>query len=145
MIFSANCKLLGFKNLDKPGLFRFGVSGLNVGDVAIGKYEPAIKRLRAAVANGASESVRAEILSTISKDGLTVEETKSGDLTLVRGSGEEAVQKIRQLVDARVSARIAKDFRESDRIRDELAAMGVVLKDGKDTDGNPVTTWEIAR
>ena len=27
---------------------------------------------------------------------------------------------------------------------DELAAMGVAIKDGKDADGKPVTTWEIA-
>ena len=40
----------------------------------------------------------------------------------------------------RNAARKAKDFKESDRIRDELAAMGVVLKDSKDG-----TTWEIAR
>jgi cysteinyl-tRNA synthetase len=46
---------------------------------------------------------------------------------------------------ARTAARARKDFKESDRIRDELAAMGVVLKDGKDADGKPVTTWEIAR
>ena len=38
------------------------------------------------------------------------------------------------------TARAAKDFKESDRIRDELAKMGVVLKDTKDG-----TTWEIAR
>jgi cysteinyl-tRNA synthetase len=49
------------------------------------------------------------------------------------------------LISARAEARARKDFRESDRIRDELAAMGVVLKDGKDADGKPVTTWEIAR
>jgi cysteinyl-tRNA synthetase len=48
--------------------------------------------------------------------------------------------KIKSLVEARNGARKAKDFKESDRIRDELAAMGVVLKDGKDG-----TTWEIAR
>jgi cysteinyl-tRNA synthetase len=41
--------------------------------------------------------------------------------------------------------RARKDFGESDRIRDELAARGIVLKDGKDANGNPVTTWEIAR
>ncbi|HEY0327792.1 MAG TPA: cysteine--tRNA ligase [Rhodopseudomonas sp.] len=45
----------------------------------------------------------------------------------------------------RNAARRAKDWTESDRIRDELAAMGVVLKDGKDADGKPITTWEIAR
>ncbi len=44
------------------------------------------------------------------------------------------------LVSARNAARNAKDFKESDRIRDELAKMGVVLKDTKDG-----TTWEIAR
>jgi len=41
-------------------------------------------------------------------------------------------------------ARARKDFKESDRIRDELATMGVSIKDGKDADGKPVTTWEIA-
>jgi cysteinyl-tRNA synthetase len=48
-------------------------------------------------------------------------------------------------IEARRSARARKDFKESDRIRDELAAMKVILKDGKDADGNPITTWEIAR
>ncbi|HWC93752.1 MAG TPA: cysteine--tRNA ligase [Pseudolabrys sp.] len=48
--------------------------------------------------------------------------------------------KITSLIEARKRARAAKDFKESDRIRDELAAMGVVLKDSKDG-----TTWEIAR
>jgi cysteinyl-tRNA synthetase len=43
-------------------------------------------------------------------------------------------------VAARIAARASKDFKESDRIRDELAKMGVVLKDSKDG-----TTWEIAR
>jgi cysteinyl-tRNA synthetase len=45
----------------------------------------------------------------------------------------------------RAVARARKDFKESDRIRDELAGMGVVLQDGKDANGKPVTTWEIAR
>jgi cysteinyl-tRNA synthetase len=47
---------------------------------------------------------------------------------------------VASLVEARSAARKAKNFKESDRIRDELAAMGVVLKDSKDG-----TTWEIAR
>jgi cysteinyl-tRNA synthetase len=49
------------------------------------------------------------------------------------------------LIADRAAARARKDFKESDRIRDELAALGVALKDGKDADGKPVTTWEIAR
>jgi cysteinyl-tRNA synthetase len=44
------------------------------------------------------------------------------------------------LIADRTAARARKDFKESDRIRDELAAMGVVIKDSKDG-----TTWEIAR
>ncbi len=52
---------------------------------------------------------------------------------------------INGLIGRRTAARLGKDFKESDRIRDELAGMGVVLKDGKDADGKPVTTWEIAR
>jgi cysteinyl-tRNA synthetase len=49
------------------------------------------------------------------------------------------------LIAERTAARARKDFKESDRIRDALAAMGVAIKDGKDADGKPVTTWEIAR
>ena len=47
---------------------------------------------------------------------------------------------IEKLIDDRTAARARKDFKESDRIRDELAAMGVVIKDSKEG-----TTWEIAR
>jgi hypothetical protein len=37
-------------------------------------------------------------------------------------------------------------FAESDRIRDELAAMGIQLKDGKDpVTGELTTTWEVKR
>ena len=36
------------------------------------------------------------------------------------------------LVDARAKARAAKDFAESDRLRDALAALGVIVKDTKD-------------
>jgi cysteinyl-tRNA synthetase len=49
-------------------------------------------------------------------------------------------RKISELIDARTAARKAKNFAESDRIRDELLAMGVVLKDSKEG-----TTWELAR
>ncbi len=52
---------------------------------------------------------------------------------------------VEALVAARLEARRAKNFAESDRIRDQLAAMGIALRDGKDADGNPVTTWEPKR
>ena len=53
---------------------------------------------------------------------------------------------VEKLVSARNSARAAKNFKEADRIRDELAAMGIALKDAKDPKtGELVTTWEVAR
>ena len=61
-----------------------------------------------------------------------------------QASGVDA-QHVDSLISDRTAARARKDFGESDRIRDELAAMGVVLKDGKDADSKPVTTWEISR
>jgi cysteinyl-tRNA synthetase len=64
---------------------------------------------------------------------------------LRRQRGELDVKRIDALILDRTAARANKDFKESDRLRDELAAMGVVLKDGKDAEGKPVTTWEIAR
>ena len=50
------------------------------------------------------------------------------------------VKQVDGLIAARAAARARKDFQESDRIRDQLAAMGVVIKDSK-----AGTTWEIAR
>jgi len=51
------------------------------------------------------------------------------------------VKRVDSLISDRTAARARKDFRESDRIRDELAAMGVALKDNKDG----TTTWEVKR
>jgi cysteinyl-tRNA synthetase len=46
----------------------------------------------------------------------------------------------------RLSARKAKNFKRSDEIRDELAMLGLVAKDGKDPNtGEPITTWQVVR
>jgi cysteinyl-tRNA synthetase len=64
----------------------------------------------------------------------------------VNGGDRPTDEEIRSLIDDRAAARAKKDFKESDRIRDVLATVGVVLKDGKDpATGKPTTTWEIAR
>ncbi|HWV41096.1 cysteine--tRNA ligase [Pseudorhodoplanes sp.] len=47
---------------------------------------------------------------------------------------------IEKRIAARNAARAVKNWAESDRIRDELAAMGIKLTDSKDG-----TTWEVAR
>jgi len=49
------------------------------------------------------------------------------------------MKQVEALISDRTAARARKDFKESDRIRDELATMGVVVRDSKEG-----TTWEIA-
>jgi cysteinyl-tRNA synthetase len=49
------------------------------------------------------------------------------------------VGRINALIDKRHAARKTKNFQESDRIRDELKAMGIELEDHKDG----TTTWKV--
>jgi cysteinyl-tRNA synthetase len=56
------------------------------------------------------------------------------------------ILKVESLKDARLAARKARNWAEADRIRDELSAMGLSLKDAKNpVTGEIETTWEIAR
>ena len=57
----------------------------------------------------------------------------------LRSDAEKAFDIVAQ-IDSRNAARKAKNFKESDRIRDELAAKGIVLKDGPGG-----TSWEVKR
>jgi cysteinyl-tRNA synthetase len=53
---------------------------------------------------------------------------------------------VQALVDMRLEMLKSKNFAEADRIRDELAAKGIQLKDGKDKEtGERITTWEVKR
>ncbi len=61
-------------------------------------------------------------------------------------TGPLAGQRLSDLITARLEARKAKNFAEADRIRNELDAMGIALKDAKDpATGEIVTTWEVKR
>ncbi|WP_299861468.1 cysteine--tRNA ligase [uncultured Hoeflea sp.] len=49
-------------------------------------------------------------------------------------------------IDRRLAFIAAKNWPEADKIRNELLAQGIQLKDGKDTEtGERVTTWEVKR
>jgi cysteinyl-tRNA synthetase len=78
------------------------------------------------------------LISSLNLMGLSPE--RPANLGIENEERRDLIEKIGSLVEARNTARKAKDFKESDRIRDELAKMGVVLHDTKDG-----TTWEIAR
>jgi cysteinyl-tRNA synthetase len=60
-----------------------------------------------------------------------------GDTVHLNGEAPEAA--VQALIDARAAARKNKDFALGDRLRDALAAEGIVLKDSKDG-----TTWTVA-
>ncbi len=65
---------------------------------------------------------------------------------ITQGDGTiEIDQSTQELIDDRIArrkaARAAKDFAEADRLRDELAALGVAIKDNKDG----TTSWEPKR
>jgi cysteinyl-tRNA synthetase len=54
-------------------------------------------------------------------------------------AGKVDAEEVEALIAARLQARAEKNWGESDRIRDQLTAMGVVLEDGKGG-----TTWRLA-
>jgi cysteinyl-tRNA synthetase len=98
----------------------------------------ALHGLRNRAASG-NERDRDEFAASLRLLGLLSETVAQWNGRKQQASGVDATQ-VDRLISARTAARARKDFGESDRIRDELAAMGVVIKDSKEG-----TTWEIAR
>jgi cysteinyl-tRNA synthetase len=140
--FFQNCEFLGLLNGENIGALEdTHVSGTNVLPRLLFDAIPSVMSFRVGTANNRPEIVlRAEqdlaaigVKATIRRDGYV-------DLAPLDKSGEIDSAAIDALISDRTAARARKDFKESDRIRDELAAMGVVIKDSKDG-----TTWEIAR
>jgi cysteinyl-tRNA synthetase len=94
--------------------------------------------LRNSAASG-NERDRSQFAASLRLLGFLSESAAEWKNRKQQASGVDA-KKIDRLVSDRTAARARKDFKESDRIRDELAAMGVVIKDSKEG-----TTWEVAR
>jgi cysteinyl-tRNA synthetase len=138
--FAQDVRFLALLRLDKLGVH-------NPYDVTSGpemiaiRFRTESKRLKAAFANGFTQSANA-IISSVRERGADVQIQENGSLTFSAFSAESRnfERHVESRIQERDAARARKDWEESDRIRDELAAMGVVLKDTKDG-----TTWEIAR
>jgi len=164
--FVGNAVWMGFQHLNRPGYFHPGFDAhLYASGPQIGESEVrAITTYRAATANGLFQTSE-RLLHELDASGFEVTLNDAGVLFVNNRTSAEikALESARRdahystsgfggvasavdrdeveaMVQARNAARARRDWEESDRIRDELLALGVVLKDTKDG-----TTWEIAR
>jgi cysteinyl-tRNA synthetase len=137
--FLMDCQFLGLLRHDKLWIHMQGVSGRNTRGLPIA-YDEA-RKLRISVANNLPD-LRREVETKLSTMGLDAEVAADGNVTMIplTEATKNIERKIERLIADRNKARKEKNFKESDRLRDELAKMGVVVKDTKDG-----TTWEIAR
>jgi cysteinyl-tRNA synthetase len=150
--FVATLLALGFRHLSKPGFFHpsFGAnlfeSGPQIGPEEMREihlYRMAIANNFPILANSTKKNLEsAGFIIKINDAGtLFVGNKTSAEMSESGRDPEASLEaKVQELIALRNAARQAKDFDESDRIRDELLAMGIILKDTKDG-----TTWEIAR
>jgi cysteinyl-tRNA synthetase len=87
---------------------------------------------------------RQALLSKLAANGVRAEVGDDG--TVSYEVTDDNALDVNQAIQQRLAARKAKNWAEADRIRNELAALGIALKDAKDpATGEIVTTWEIAR
>jgi cysteinyl-tRNA synthetase len=86
-----------------------------------------------------SHAASCDLLATCTLLGIDPRKANLQDI-LKRQRGDLDEAKIESLISARTAARRARNFAEADRIRDELAALGIVLKDSQ-----AGTTWELVR
>ena len=62
-----------------------------------------------------------------------------------KASADIDAAQVEKLIAERLAARRAKNFAESDRLRDVLVGMGIKLMDGKNkATGELETSWEVA-
>jgi cysteinyl-tRNA synthetase len=107
-------------------------TGANAQDLAMSYLAPR-RKLRAALDFlGLFDYEMAQML--LRNENAAIDEPSSANLGFDR-------KLVSELISARLAARANKNWAESDRIRDELAAMGIALKDNKDG----TTTWEVKR
>jgi cysteinyl-tRNA synthetase len=142
-----NLVFFGLLRAKRLGVFRGGVSSVGGYGGGVFKFQDQINEIRTAFANTDDvhhPSIQKLKSKTDWESYVVVIDEFDGDVSL-KGIDLDFEDQINSLITARNAARAAKDWAESDRIRAELEAMGIAVKDGKDEAGNPVSTWERKR
>jgi cysteinyl-tRNA synthetase len=140
--FFQNCEFLGLLNGDTIGTLEDEhLSGSNIQPHVVFEAMPLVRALRVGIANKRPEIV-AQAESDLALLQVRAVDRRDGfiELAPLSKSAELNSAEVDALVARRTDARKTKNWAESDRIRDELAGMGIKLTDSKDG-----TTWEVAR
>jgi cysteinyl-tRNA synthetase len=127
-------KFLGI--MDEHSVHFFSMTGpitdVSVGHIVNQKDDGfTIERLRVAQANKQTERVAA-LRDLIEGWGVALELLADGTWSIKHAPEDDSSSKIKRLIAERAAARARKDFKESDRLRDELAALGAIVKDSKE-------------
>jgi cysteinyl-tRNA synthetase len=139
LVFLESLEFLGLVSLDTVGAYDLDTVGWGLTGSSLLQAKSAIARMRVMIANGRQKEAQ-EVADSLKEMGLVAKITASGWITVDQISSDQS-DDIQALIDARNAARKAKNFKEADRIRDELLAQGIVLKDNADG----TTTWEVKR
>jgi cysteinyl-tRNA synthetase len=99
-----------------------------------------LHQLRSAIVHGSGDPALVGLVQSLKFLGFLQSTPAEWDARKHAVPGIDAA-KIDKLIDDRNAARKAKNFKEADRIRDELHAMGIELEDHKDG----TTTWKVKR
>ncbi len=143
--FFQNCEFLGLIDPERVGSLEAEHATGSVLPQLLFAAFPALLRLRAGAANSRTDVVE-RATRELREIGVAPRDMKEGFFELEPLSKAAELDKgaIEELIAARHAARKAKDFKEADRIRDELSAMGIHLKEVRDpATGEITTTWEV--